>query len=75
MSTEQDRPVIRVFWWQGGVHIEPQTDEHRAMLVSLCEALQSVRVDHSVHAGPVRAVHAHDQQSIIGVHKGPKVIP
>lgn len=73
MSTGLDRPAIRVFWWQGGLHIEPQTDEQRALLVGLWKMLDGVRVDHEVHTGPICAVERRDEQPVIGVHMAPDV--
>ena len=68
---KRDRP-IRVFWWQGGLHIEPQTDEQRAALVGLWGLLsEDVRIDHGVHPGPVGAVQADDQEPVIAVHETP----
>ena len=75
METQQDRAAIRVFWWQGGIHIEPQTDEQRILLVGLLDALQGVRVHHEVHAGPVLVVETLHEQAVIPVHKRPDVVP
>jgi hypothetical protein len=71
MENVNDRPAIRVFWWQGGLHLEPQTDEQRQQLVSLLRVLGGVRVDHESHASPIGAVHALDEKPIVGVHELP----
>jgi hypothetical protein len=31
---------MKIFWWQAGVHIEPETDEERAALLLLCRGLR-----------------------------------
>jgi hypothetical protein len=38
VETQQDRPAIRVFWWQGGLHLEPTTDTGLALLRAVEEA-------------------------------------
>ena len=61
MTIKTDRPAIRVFWWQGGLHLEPQTDEQRELLVSLQRVLELAEFDHQVHAGPAASVEFGDQ--------------
>ena len=49
---------MRVFWWQGGLHLEPQTDAECTALQRLQEALAgfgSVETSFQVLAGPAAA--------------------
>jgi hypothetical protein len=72
---ENDRPAIRVFWWQGGLHLEPQTDEQRELLVSLCRFLELAKLGHQVHSSPAATVEFSDEQAVVAVHELPEVIP
>jgi len=69
-----DRAAIRVFWWQGGLHLEPQTDEQRELLVSLARVLELAEFDHQVHSGPIVSVELRDQKPVVGVHELPEVV-
>ena len=31
---------MRVFWWQGGLHAEPETDEERSALMTLWDGIK-----------------------------------
>ncbi len=62
---------MRVFWWQGGVHIEPETDEQRTLLVGLLAALDAVRIGHEVVPSGIRAIEFTDQQPVVGIHELP----
>jgi hypothetical protein len=64
---------MRVYWWQGGVHIEPETDSERDTLHVLTDSY-FVDVGHGPHASPP-AIQATDQQPIISVHELPEVVP
>ncbi len=66
MSADEDRcGALRVFWWQGGLHFEPQTDEQRNLLIGLGRLLELAQLDHQVHSGPTRSVKLCDQEPII----------
>ena len=71
METERDRAALRVFWWQGGLHIEPQTDEQRALLVGLWQLLRDgVRIDHEVISGPIDRIQRDYEKSVDNVDHG-----
>jgi hypothetical protein len=42
MPNSCDRPAIRVFWWQGGLHLEPCTVGAVAVLERLENAVKSL---------------------------------
>jgi hypothetical protein len=43
---------MRVFWWQGGLHFEPENDDERGQLLALTEMLKVARVVSMGHEGP-----------------------
>jgi len=49
---------MRVFWWQEGLHIEPETKEERAALVLLFDGFRKSTVSESamIGQGPHRVV-------------------
>jgi hypothetical protein len=65
---------MRVFWWQGGLHVEPNGPIELAALKVLCEGLNVGELSHEVHGGPIAAIPVHDQQAVAGVHVAPEVI-
>jgi hypothetical protein len=58
-----------VFWWQGGLHVEPQSEGERAALVTLAQALDGSRI----HFGPLEADgtggDVNDQYPVIGIQE------
>lgn len=60
---------MRVFWWQAGLHLEPESDRDRTALLRLQEALEGlglVRLVHGVDSDPV--VVPKDDEPVIAVH-------
>ena len=54
---------MKVYWWQGGVHVEPENDKDRAALMALTAHLpgNGVRVGGEAVTGPVSPVELGDK--------------
>lgn len=65
---------MKVFWWQGGLHLEPETSSETSALQTLWSGLSRVEVDHGVLGGPVTAIPVHDQQPVGRVHIPPEMV-
>ena len=51
---------MQVYWWQGGVHVEPESDDERAALFTLAETLNLTDVSQEVDTGPVATIQTGD---------------
>lgn len=60
---------MKVFWWQGGVHIEPENDEDRVALLAITAVLpwNGIRVGNEVPTGPAGSVKLSDEKAVVGV--------
>ena len=56
---------MKIYWWQGGVHIEPESAKEREALCKFTELLDVVRVCDGVERSPIGAVETGNQQSVI----------
>lgn len=65
---------MKVFWWQGGLHLEPASEDESVALEGLVKLLGGVQIDHRILAGPVGAVETDNQQPVVRVHELPEVI-
>lgn len=66
---------MRVFWWQGGLHLQPATDSERSILNGLYESLQTADFGHEVHSSPIRLVEAGHQEPVIRIEELPNMVP
>jgi hypothetical protein len=63
--------AMRIFWWNGGLHIEPVTDGERDALLALTthvRRLELTQLGSEVLGSPVVAVAGHNEQAVGGVH-------
>ena len=56
---------MKVYWWQGGIHIEPESAKEREALFYLTERLKLVQIGHGIEKSPFGTVETGDQQSVI----------
>ena len=56
---------MKIYWWQGGVQIEPESEKEREALFYLTEHLDLVRIGHGIEISPIGTVETGDQQSVI----------
>ena len=63
---------MEVYWWQGGVHIHPESKEERKSLYVLTEALNITRTKKKASTGPI--TQSSDQESVIGVDELSEVV-
>ena len=47
---------MRIFWWQLGLHIKPESDEDRKLLIKCYDFLQSIKFDDG-HPPPTHKTH------------------
>lgn len=43
---------MEIYWWQGGIHIQPETEEERKALVVIVNNLNFVKRNNGVKTGP-----------------------
>lgn len=58
---------MKVYWWQGGLHLEPESQEEREALHLLTSRLNFIDLREEVPSGPVGPVKGIDQNSVIAV--------
>ena len=44
---------MKVYWWQAGLHFEPENEKDSAALAVLAESLKLIEVTEEVNTGPV----------------------
>jgi hypothetical protein len=63
-----EEKIMKIFWWQGGLHIEPESKaEHEAIKI-LAESLNLVHVNPRLETGPITGNLCHDN-TVIAVHE------
>ena len=62
---------MRVFGWQEGLHIEPETETERTALVQLYEALCTLGLGDfsSTHDATRPGVETHNEQEVVRIHE------
>lgn len=60
---------MKIYWWQAGVHIEPESDADRNTLVGFVNFLKVAQVEHQVPGGPIITVKAGDKNPVVAVDK------
>ena len=58
---------MKARWWQGGLHIDPETPEDDAIIMGLMNFLKVVRVEDRVEVSPVTIVETNDQEPVVVV--------
>ena len=66
---------MRIYWWQGGLHIEPDTDTDRAALEILSDSLKLANVGQGVPGGPIGPIDLDNHQSVIRIDESLEVVP
>ena len=56
---------MRIFWWQGGVHIHPETDEESDALLVITKSLESAQFNDGIPSSPTGTIQTDDDQSVI----------
>ena len=59
---------MKVFWWQGGLHLEPENSEDASALRVLSSSLHIVDVVKNVNTGPICG-DLRNEKPVVGVHK------
>ena len=55
---------MKMYWWQHGLHIEPESKEEMQKLVVFADVLDGVRVYHQVPSGPVGGVKTGNKKTV-----------
>lgn len=58
---------MRIYWWQGGLHLEPETDEERVGLVKLGESLAVLGAGRLERLMGCDDAESCNQQAVVGV--------
>jgi hypothetical protein len=66
---------MRLLWWQGGVHIEPETDSELQALDVLLRGLHVIETSEQVPSRPIRPLDIHHKEPIVLVDVLPEVVP
>jgi hypothetical protein len=65
---------MRIFWWQAGLHVEPESDHERTALLVLSESLNISGIKKQIVESPISIVEGNDQQAVASIDKLPEVI-
>jgi hypothetical protein len=60
---------MKVFWWQNGLHIQPEDKAEDDALMLLVGKLKIVEAAHEIGDGTVRHIHLDNHDSIVAVNK------
>lgn len=63
---------MKVDWWQGGVHIEPESNEERKALYVLTENLNLTYFRKEISSSPTGDTD--DHESVVRVNKSSEVV-
>ena len=58
---------MKVYWWQAGLHFEPENEDDSMTLSNLAEFLKIIDIKHSIPASPV--ANQSDQNPVVSVYK------
>lgn len=59
---------MKIYWWQAGLHFEPQTEEEFKALTDLSELFHFTEFGEKVESGPICSANLIDENSVLGVH-------
>jgi hypothetical protein len=55
VSWEKGEKQMKVFWWQAGLHFEPESEEDSSALSVLAMSLNLVQVTEQINTSPIAA--------------------
>jgi hypothetical protein len=58
---------MRVYWWQGGLHLQPDNEKESEALGVLVESLNFIDIDHGFPRGP--RADSGNENSVIVMHE------
>ena len=58
---------MKMFWWQGGLHLEPKSKEEGEALELLTSNLQFTNLRNKIPSGPLRVFEGNNQDAVIAV--------
>ena len=56
-----------MFWWQGGLHLEPESKEEGEALELLTSNLLFTNLSNKIPSGPFRVFEGNNQEAVIAV--------
>ena len=59
---------MKVYWWQGGLHLEPESRSEAEALDLVASNLHAVQINEGAATGPVLG-NLCDQKPIVSVHE------
>ena len=65
MAKDEGGATMKIYWWQGSLHIEPESDEDRVFLVESLEVLERVRINQEIPASPFVAVQTSNEKPVV----------
>ena len=57
--------IMKIYWWQDGVHVKPETEEEREALLVMTKNLDITNLIDEVPTSPVVTVDRNDQYPVI----------
>ena len=62
---------MKIYWWQAGVHIDPESDEERQALGVLVRSLSSAKfLSNGLTGAPIDTIERVDKEKIVGFKEG-----
>ena len=65
---------MKVYWWNGGLHVEPEDDTERTALGVVVDSLNVVEFDQEVLPRPVGVIDPRDEHPVVGVDELEQVV-
>jgi hypothetical protein len=60
---------MKVYWWQAGLHFEPESESDSTALTVLSKSLKLIQIDEEIVAGPIGSTDLGNEESVVGVNK------
>jgi hypothetical protein len=65
---------VKIFWWQAGLHFEPENQSDFELLQNISASLDVVEIGQKVITGPIRGSDFRDEKPVVGVDKLSQVV-
>lgn len=65
---------MKVYWWQSGLHIEPENEKEFEALNLLAVSLNLIQIGEEIVRSPISSTNLCDEKSILSVNIFPKMV-
>ena len=65
---------MRIYWWQGGLHIEPESNSDTELLVVGYDLLHCLRIGHEVVSSPTGSIQGGYKEPVINTDEVSEIV-